>query len=297
MSDISSPPAFNTRHQHKKTHAKKNHHHISTSSTTKNSIPSSPVLPIIDEHPPPKQNHSFHFPFQNIMGSKPADNSTLMIVPHDVIWTTPLFSCAKLPRYVYTMLCPCTALYSIFMDKLVDVHHYHPEQRLKHNDNQPTVKEMCCSCMSCLCLPGLGTGAAKILAEDNKKESHHFYDYLYYHPATEEEEVSSVLHDVCGCYPSDSTSDQTATSTSATCNDSLMFSMGCVLTSVCFIPATCIVRQITTQKYHPTNKHESYWRSGLVSCFAWPCGLVQVMDEIQWRESHTQEDLLINQHH
>lgn len=289
MLDTTSP-AFNTRHHKTKKPKKKNNHQHTASS-----------VPIIDD-PPPKYDHIFHFPFQNLMTTNPStDSSMLMLVPYDptaVIWTTPLFSCVKLHRYVYTMLCPCTALYSIFMDKLVDVHRHHPEERLKHTDNQPTVKEICCSCMSCLCLPGLGTGAAKILTEDKKKEGH-FYDYLYYHSATEEEdsEVSSILEDICGCYSPTPTPSPSIPS-SATCNDSLMFSMGCVLTSACFIPATCIVRQITTQKYHPTKKHESYWRSGLVSCFAWPCGLVQVMDEIQWQETHTQEeDLLLNQHH
>ena len=64
------------------------------------------------------------------------------------------------------------------------------------------------------------------------------------------------------------------------------------LASGCMIPATCMVRQIASQKYadiknntqHDDSmqwKGESLWTSGVVSCLAWPCALVQVEDEIK----------------
>lgn len=58
------------------------------------------------------------------------------------------------------------------------------------------------------------------------------------------------------------------------------------MASLCFIPATFTVRQITSEKYRDKDLQikESYWTSGLVSCFAWPCGLVQVLDEINQQE-------------
>lgn len=286
---MTDSPAFNTRSSSSKKHHHhtKKHHHTTTTAS---------------EDPPPEGGAStstiFHFPFQNYMKSNfisqvPPTALTIPTTNKPVMtWAAPLFTFENLHRYALTMMCPCSALYAIFMDKLVDIHHYHADPHLGYH---PTMKEMCCSCVSCLFFPICGNRLVATQENEDKKGNHHIYDYLYY-DGEENSEVSSLLQDICTCYPhTEETKSPIVTTTSGMCNNALMILMGCVLTSGCFIPATCIARQITTQKYHPPSIRESYWRSGLVSCFAWPCGLVQVMDEIQWQEqTHHDPNLLLN---
>ena len=213
--------------------------------------------------------------------------TTMTVQSAPTIWATPLFSWANLTRYTYTFFCPCTIMYEILMEELIHVHHHSPQATM------PTVTVgggCCCSCLSHLfvpccfgqCFPVVWPGQYSQVVEEEPS----FIDSL---------EVSSLLQDFCSCCPTHIINTQPEipqhnnnNDTASLCNHAMMLSMGCVVASGCFIPSTCILRQITTQKYHHTTS-ESCWNSGLVSCFAWPCGLVQVMDEI-----HIQESMMLN---
>jgi hypothetical protein len=222
--------------------------------------------------------------------------SVVVVVPPTTsTWATPLFSWSNLTRYTYTFLCPCSIMYEILMEELIHVHHHSPVTT--NNTAMPTVTVGggCCSCLSHLFFPCCF--GQFVLPSSTA------YSQVFMMPSVAEEEpslldsseISSLLQDFCSCCPNHIINTQYDEppqhhNAASLCNNAMMLSMGCVVASGCFIPTTCILRQITTQKYHHNTNSESCWNSGLVSCFAWPCGLVQVMDEI-----HIQEHMMNTQ--
>ncbi len=161
-------------------------------------------------------------------------------IPHE--WSSPLFSFANIPRYASAVLCPC-ALLSEISGKLLSMP--------KHS---PGFETSCCTAMAYCLFPCIYQGTATYIQymEDDSNVFDGLLDYIYYTPpANGALENGSPAH------------------------IGLMVCLG----SACVIPATCIVRQITTVKY---GTNETMWTSGLVSCFAWPCGLVQVAEELNF---------------
>ena len=158
--------------------------------------------------------------------------------PHE--WNTPLFSFANIPRYASAILCPCAVLSEIG-GKLLSMP--------KHS---PGYETTCCTAMAYCLFPCVYQGTATYIQfmEDDSNMFSSLFDYIYYTPpATGVLENGSPGH------------------------IGLIVCLG----SACVIPATCMVRQITSAKYAV---NESIWTSGLVSCFAFPCGLVQVAEEL-----------------
>jgi hypothetical protein len=181
-------------------------------------------------------------------------------------WSSPLFSCDKLPQYVATLLCPCTA-FSKIMDHLIlasSEQHNRPHDP-QHNSVtvQFTCQETFCSMLSyaffpCMYLFYTNKNSHNLLMEEEEEEAlcHRYLpDYIYYTPPSTNESFQSdpkaPLFLVC-------------------------------LASGCMIPATCFLRQIVSYKKAAKNhgKKESLWTSGIVSCLLWPCALVQVEEEL-----------------
>jgi hypothetical protein len=121
--------------------------------------------------------------------------------------------------------------------------------------NKTTYEPYCCSTLSYTLLPCLYHGYLYAQTEENEGG---LLDYIYYTP------------------PTSATGIETGSPT--------YFAFMVCLGTLCVIPASCMVRQITTIKY---DIQEPIWTTGLISCFAWPCGLVQVSDELNYeQESH-----------
>jgi hypothetical protein len=235
------------------------------------------------------------------------------------IWHNPLFLCDNIPRYGTVCLCPCTALSEI-MEKLLDLNE---KNTYRGYDSTPSISQICFSLCACSFAPALslcaqgGTlyrGIAVLLgvgSPSTTKEGEGEYeeddDFL------EDEVIASC----CPCFQSSQRGSDRRKRSSTSSSPSNFFDyifysgdhnhnatpsqldaksgyenypcyfLSCLfLGSMCFIPATFAIRQITSEKYRDKQYQykESYWTSGLVSCFAWPCGLVQVLDEIRAQE-------------
>ena len=164
------------------------------------------------------------------------------------VWSSPLFSFTNIPRYVSTVICPC-AVFSEIMNKFLTM-------PLVKNENTDLCRcTSCCSGVTYFFFPCVYQGATSYIQYTKTADEGSIFDYIYYNPPPIDNlETGSVAH------------------------IGLLVCLG----SLCVIPATCIVRQIATQKY---GTKEPMWTSGLVSCFAWPCGVVQVADELKYQNT------------
>ena len=53
---------------------------------------------------------------------------------------------------------------------------------------------------------------------------------------------------------------------------------------LCMLPTMCYLRHKVDVRYH-MGRHESLWKTGLVTCIAWPCSLTQLEKEMQHYDS------------
>jgi hypothetical protein len=210
-----------------------------------------------------------------------------MLVPYaedkpERVWSSPLFLFSNLSKYVTTVCCPCSTFFEIF-DGLSSGH----PSRAKSSVSccSPST---CCSLLSYAFFPMVYafkyTNVAQQLEiasrrqEEEEEDSccpelfsdHHggALDYIYHHDP-EIDTHPGIIEQQPDC---------------------MRLGFFVCLASGCIIPATCLVRQIASQRYAAVKREqhpevawtrEPLWASGLVSCLAWPCGLVQVEDEIR----------------
>ena len=204
----------------------------------------------------------------NIMMMTPSNGS--VVQQQQWQWSSPLFSCDKLPNYVATLFCPCTAFSNITEHLILAS----SEQRNRSHDNHHnsvtlhfTCQETCCTVLSYAFFPCAylfyTNKLYKMPVEEEEEEEEAFChrylpDYVYYTPPPPPPSIEPLK-----------------------LGSKAPILLVC-LASACMIPATCFVRQIVSYKKASkyNYKKESLWTSGIVSCLMWPCALVQVEDEL-----------------
>lgn len=195
-------------------------------------------------------------------------------------WRTPLCHCTSttVSRYAFACLCPC-GLVSDLAKQLVC------PTPVAHPFALPTAPQVCCNIMSCCFFP--------CLALYHGLYGHFTWPYNFFgnHQEEEEEEEEEsccsqgLLNYICVIESEEA--DTSPSSSEPFLHESLRFAATTLcLSTFCIIPTTCLLRHITTVKYHHTSMQEPLWTTGLVSCFAWPCALVQTMDEINMGNQH-----------
>jgi hypothetical protein len=159
-----------------------------------------------------------------------------------------------------------------------------------------TLPQVCCNIGNCLFFPclalykGVYTIPSSILASDQDSDP-----LLYNLPTIHEEESdcsSSLLNYICVIEEDEPEEDaahhyhhsldqQDEDQNNNELLEKIKFTATTLcLSTVCIIPATCLIRHVATTKYHHPHAQEPLWTTGIVSCFAWPCALVQTLDEI-----------------
>lgn len=253
------------------------------------SLPHFATQPSMMMVPPPAHNNHVHalLPAHNnhVYAPPVPHRPSMMINTNNASspyypWSTPLCHLTSTSRYAFACLCPCTILSDILTQLLgLGTNVYSPSDRHAHG-YAPTVSEICCSLASCSFFPCLSayryTGAWPVDIFCN-----------FFHHEEEEEEVEyqwpkGILNYICLVEEEEEVVPSTLSNFH---RFAVPATLSLCLASVCLIPTTCIMRRTTTVKFHRPNDRESIWTSGLISCFAWPCALVQTMDEIKIQET------------
>ena len=234
-------------------------------------------------------------PQQPQQQQQPDQQSSFMIMrpvldPAELPWHSPLCNCTSatmMTRYAFACLCPCSLVTDISKKLLCPLQ---PSSSSSSSLSSLPLSRVFCNCFSCFFLPCMA-----------------LYNGLYTVPSftwhveqpppepEEEEEESccdaSLLSHICfidsQSRDEDPHFDVEEPLLHEPLYDKAKFTATTLcLSTLCIAPTTCLLRHITTVNYHPPHAQESLWMSGLVSCFAWPCALVQTMDEINMANHH-----------
>ena len=200
---------------------------------------------------------------------------------HSSSWHYPLFDVADMGSYCYNFFCPCSAFYTIYM-KILEF-----EDDVLPSGSTTLCSMITCSIPSCLTANEIVRFCLKKTAA-SKSVEHEKEDNLssYFFDEEHEEPQASWSQTATAAVPilSTMTSQTAANPEYVDKVEDFMRDVTCLsvlIGSLCIVPSVCCLR-VTVQNKLSHEEHESLWRTGLISCCAWPCAITQISKEIDY---------------
>ena len=202
---------------------------------------------------------------------------------HSSSWHHPLFEVSNGRYYCYNLFCPCAVLLKNYNHLLGIDSSYGA-----YSSAFPSLCScVCCFMPTCLCVNEL---IRKLSSQKMDEEQDHSLSSFFFGQGLQEpNQQYSMSSATRAALPvlsmmSEGYDDGGHDPEFVQRVEGYMQGITCLWASIgtlCIVPSVFLMRQTVQQKLGH-EEQESIWRTGLISCCAWPCALTQIAEELDY---------------